>query len=127
MRVLLDTHIFLWLALDSAKISSTALTVMANSPERYLSIASVWEMQIKHSLGKLPMTETVKDAVSLVSEKNDIQILPITQDHIYALVDLPPIYRDPFDGMLFAQAQQARLMLVTADEKITQYAVQTIW
>ncbi len=91
----------------------------------YLSIVSIWEIQIKSSLGKLPLTKPLAKLVLDQQEQNGVQILPITQDHIYALADLPPIHHDPFDRMLIAQAQHEHLTLVTADENIPKYAVQT--
>jgi PIN domain nuclease of toxin-antitoxin system len=127
MRVLLGTHIFLWSELEPHKISVDAANSLNQASWRYLSIASLWEIQIKWSLGKLPLVTSVADIVERSCKQNSIEILPINQDHIYALADLPPIHRDPFDRMLIAQAQHEHLTLVTADENIPKYAVQTAW
>lgn len=127
MRVLLDTHVFLWLGLESKKISANALQAMAQAPERYLSIASVWEMQIKSALKKLPADVPIQTLVEDVCLVNDIHILPITQVHIYRLADLPKHHGDPFDRMLVVQAQHEGLTLVTADGNIPSYDVETAW
>jgi PIN domain nuclease of toxin-antitoxin system len=127
MNVLLDTHVFLWLALDSKKISSLALAAITNAPKRYVSLASVWEMQIKSDLNKLPITAALPTLIDETRAANSIITLPITQDHIYRLADLPPLHKDPFDRMLVAQAQHEDLTLVTVDENIAKYAVETAW
>ncbi len=127
MKILLDTHAFIWADNDSQKLSSTAKDAIAQAMMRYVSIVSIWEIQIKSSLGKLPLRKPLAALLLDQYEQNSIQILPITPDHIYRLADLPPIHGDPFDRMLIAQAQHEDLTLVTADEKIAQYAVQTAW
>ncbi len=127
MKVLLDTHAFLWAELEAEKISTNAAHAINQSSKRYVSIASIWEMQIKFMLGKLPIVTSVLDIVERSVRQGNVELLPITQDHIYALADLPPIHGDPFDRMLIAQAQHEGLTLVTADEKIANYAVQTAW
>lgn len=127
MNVLLDTHAFIWYSISPEKLSVVALEVIENANERYLSIASIWEMQIKISLQKLDLKESLPTLIKAESEQNDFRILPITQNHIYALAGLPPHHKDPFDRMLIAQAQHEHLTLVTADENIPKYAVQTAW
>ncbi len=127
MNVLLDTHVFLWSELEPEKVSFNAQYTLNRSLRLYLSLASMWEMQIKFSLGKLPLVTSVEGIVGRACRHNDIQILPITQDHIYALADLPHHHGDPFDRILIAQAQREGLTLVTADEKIAKYAVETAW
>jgi PIN domain nuclease of toxin-antitoxin system len=127
MRILLDTHTFIWYTEASPKLSSAALAVIENADERYISLASVWEMQIKVALARLDLKQPLPVLISAECEQNDFHVLPITQDHIYRLADLPPLHKDPFDRMLIAQAQQENLTLVTVDEKIAKYAVQTAW
>ncbi len=127
MKVLVDTHVFLWLGIQQKSISSNALHTLNQASVRYMSIASVWEMQIKLSLGKLPLAVPLPRFIEEICQQNSTHILPITPDHIYRLADLPPIHGDPFDRMLIAQAQHEGLTLVTADEKIMKYAVQTAW
>ena len=127
MNILLDTHAFIWADNDSQKLSGNAIGAILQATTKYVSIVSVWEIQIKSSLGKLPLTKPLAKLVLDQQEQNGVQILPITQDHIYALTDLPPIHRDPFDRMLIAQAQHEHLTLVTADENIPKYAVHTAW
>jgi PIN domain nuclease of toxin-antitoxin system len=78
------------------------------------------------SIGKMTLPAPLQELVKSQQEQNGIQILPITQDHIYVLADLPH-HGDPFDRMLIAQAQHEGLTFVTADEKIAKYAVETTW
>jgi PIN domain nuclease of toxin-antitoxin system len=84
-------------------------------------------MQIKVQLGKLKFDIALPDKVSNQQEKNDIQILPIVQSHIYAINELPHHHRDPFDRVLIAQATSENLYLVSHDAKIAQYDVQIFW
>lgn len=121
MNILLDTHAFIWADNDSQKLSRNGKGVILQATTKYVSIVSVWEIQIKSSLGKLSLTKPLAKLVLDQQEQNGVQILPITQDHIYRLADLPPIHRDPFDRMLIAQAQHEHLTLVTADENIPKY------
>jgi PIN domain nuclease of toxin-antitoxin system len=127
MKVLVDTHIFIWYSISPEHLSTKALSVIENADTLFISIASIWEMQIKVSLKKLDLGQPLPLVISDECRNNDFQILTITQDHIYRLEHLPHIHRDPFDRMLIAQAQQENLTLVTADEKIAKYAVQTAW
>ncbi len=127
MRILLDTHTLIWYSEGSSKLSPTALEIIDNADERSISLASVWEMQIKVALQRLDLHVSLPLLIQMECEQNDFRLLPITPDHIYRLADLPHTHGDPFDRMLIAQAQHESLMLVTADEKIAQYAVQTAW
>jgi PIN domain nuclease of toxin-antitoxin system len=126
MNVLLDTHIFLWLAMQPKNLSSAALTAIGNASVRYLSIASIWEMQIKSALNKLPITTPLPTLVEGMSKASHIQILPITQDHIYRLSELPHHHGDPFDRMLVVQAQHGGLSIITVDFRIKNYDVSVI-
>jgi PIN domain nuclease of toxin-antitoxin system len=127
MNALLDTHVFLWAELESHKVSQKAMHTLNQAEKLYVSIASIWEMQIKYSLNKLPLIASVADIVDRGCQHNTIYILPITSDHIYRLADLPQIHKDPFDRMLIAQAQHENLTLVTSDGNIPKYAVRTAW
>jgi PIN domain nuclease of toxin-antitoxin system len=127
MRILLDTHALIWYSEASPKLSATALEIIDNADERYISLASVWEMQIKVVLQRLDLRASLPLMIQTECEQNDFRLLPITSDNIYRLEHLPHIHRDPFDRMLIAQAQHEHLTLVTADENIPKYAVQTAW
>lgn len=128
MRLLLDTHVFLWLNLEPEKCSEPVLR-LCKKPETalLLSIASVWEIQIKHQLGKLPLDVPLRQLIEANQTRYALQILPMQPRHIYALEGLPEYHRDPFDRLLIAQAQTESLPLATLDRNIMRYAVETLW
>ena len=123
MKVLLDTHIFLWWCLENPKLSSKAQTIILNpNAEIYLSMASVWEMAIKISVGKLKLPGVdLEDFVSKELEADHIRILPISLPHLYYLPKLPLRHRDPFDRILIAQSVIEKIPLLTEDGKIKSY------
>jgi PIN domain nuclease of toxin-antitoxin system len=127
MRVLLDTHTFIWWSTTSHKLSSNALAVF-NDPDSspLLSLASVWELQIKYQLGKLTLPVPVLTLVTRQQE-NGIELLPITLAHIIAIGQLPSLHGDPFDRLLIAQSRIEDIALVTDDRWIREYDVKTIW
>lgn len=122
-RVLLDTHAFLWWLADDPSLGSSARAVVGDGRnEIYVSAASVWEISIKQSLGKLDAPD---DLEKIVEDENFIR-LPISLFHAEAAGKLPRLHQDPFDRMLVAQAQAEGLILMTADEHIPKYGVRTI-
>ena len=128
MRLLLDTHIFLWLNSDPEKLPPAVLdTCQQSTNQLYLSLVSPWEIQIKQQLGKLQLDNPLSDIVEMQIEQNGLQILPITLEHIFALHDLPHIHKDPFDRLLISQATIEPMVLVTADKIIEQYDLETLW
>jgi len=128
MNLLLDTHAFIWLWEDVAKIPPRVLSECENPDNQlYLSIASVWEMQIKVAAGKLSFQQPLAEIVEQQKNENGISILPVSLDHIWQLATLPAYHNDPFDRMLFAQATADKLALVTADRHIARYAVELLW
>ncbi|MGR8935985.1 MAG: type II toxin-antitoxin system VapC family toxin [Gammaproteobacteria bacterium] len=128
MKLLLDTHVFLWANNEFEQLSSTA-TVLLSSGEHdlYLSIATPWEIQIKHQLGKLRLTRPVKEMVDKNLEENGIQLLPFTLAHICRLDKLPLHHKDPFDRIIIAQALLEDMAVVTVDQAFTDYSVPVIW
>jgi len=115
LRLLLDTHVFLWWCADDSRLSEQARTAIADPEnEVSLSAASVWEMAIKESLGRL----TLPEPVSRVTVRLGFRALPITFEHAEAAGRLPSVHRDPFDRMLVAQAWVEGLTLVTHDPAI---------
>lgn len=119
MRVLLDTHIFLWLATDDRKAKKSLRTQIESATEVYVSAASVWEVAIKHALGKLDGDPV---AFHQAIETFGFRELPITGEHTLAVAKLPPIHKDPFDRLLIAQAIAEPLTLFTADAVLEQYS-----
>ena len=125
MNVLLDTHVLLWALYDSSKLSQTAKEAIASS-SCVVSIASLWELSIKHSLGKLELKQSVVEIADICS-KNHIVLLGITPEHCCRTENLPFIHRDPFDRLLISQALEEDLALVSKDQYASQYGVRTIW
>ena len=122
MNLLLDTHIFIWMGSEPAKLPIPIANILRN-PEHalFLSIASMWEMQIKVGLGKLHLPANVETFVTTFCQLNTIASLPIAQAHIWTLATLPQYHRDPFDRLLIAQAIAEDYTLVTADPLFTSY------
>jgi PIN domain nuclease of toxin-antitoxin system len=127
MRLLLDTQIFLWLNLEPEKCSSGLLDICRKvETELVLSVASIWEIQIKHQLGKLPIDIPLSDIVEASQREYGMQLLNISPRHIYALSALPDHHRDPFDRLLIAQAQIESMPLATVDRIIPRYSITTL-
>ena len=128
MKVLLDTHTFLWWDSDSSKLSARARSVLADpSSTKLVSTASLWEIVIKVGSGKLALSRPLVDIVKAQRKANKVKILPVRLTHAYAVERLPTPHRDPFDRMLAAQAIVEGAELVTADPIFAQYPVRVIW
>lgn len=119
MRILLDTHIYLWWLTDSPKLSSAIKQKIETATEVYISSASIWEAGIKISSGKLEAT--IDDLIDGIQENRFIE-LSITAKHAKQAAQLPDIHRDPFDRMLVAQTLCEPLRLLTADEQVAKYS-----
>ncbi|MDD2744445.1 MAG: type II toxin-antitoxin system VapC family toxin [Rhodocyclaceae bacterium] len=128
MRFLLDTHAFIWLNNEPARLSPAVQTLcMAGGHDFYLSMASAWEMQIKCQLGKLALDLPIMELVSQGCEKNGIQLLKIELAHIEMLGKLPNHHKDPFDRLLIAQAISEKLTVLSADQAFSEYPVEVVW
>ena len=127
MKLLLDTHIFIWWADHPERLSPAALSAVEDEAnELLLSVASVWEMQIKIQLGKLKLSVPLKELVKTQQETNDIAISPVALTHVLALDALPFHHKDPFDRLLIAQSIEEDLTLVSADSQFSAYAVKLL-
>ena len=126
MRYLLDTNVLIYFLSSPDELSAKAKRIVQTAPELYVSMASLWEIGIKQSLGKLHIGLTPAEIEKHCLER-EISILPIRASAIDRLKDLPDIHRDPFDRLLVAQAQDEGLVLVTRDQIIPKYPVETIW
>ena len=127
MRLLLDTHIFLW-TIFGEKFSPVAQqALMEAENDLFLSAASYWEICVKLSLGKLQLAQEWPHVFEAEIKANRIQWLPIERIHCQRLLALPHIHDDPFDRLLVAQAQVENMTLVTADSTIRTYGIATIW
>lgn len=132
MRLLLDTHAFLWFiirdAIGDARFSTTARALVEDSANTSsISVASIWEMAIKVSIGKLTFRQPFTTLLPQQLERNGIVLLGITIDHALAVTALPFHHRDPFDRLLIAQAMTEQLPLVSADVVFDSYAVTRLW
>lgn len=128
MRALIDTHVFIWWTGEPSRLSALARDFLVDpGNEPVLSLVSIWEMQIKLSLGKLslqlPLSELVEDEV----KRNRLSLLPIELSYIYALSRLPSHHRDPFDRLLIAQSHIMGLPIVSIDTKFDVYEVERLW
>jgi len=128
MNVLLDTHVFLWLAEDSQQLSKAARDAIWDADRIVLSVASTWEVGIKHSLKKLWISEDdLQQALQQCIDYCGVEVLPITFEHSIAAVALPLLHRDPFDRMIVAQAKAEGFALVSQDANIHRYDCNVIW
>ena len=128
MRVLLDTHVFLWWNQGSEHLPKKALRLLADPANSLiLSVASAWEIAIKTRAGKLRIPEDAATYVQTRVSHYGMEILPIHLAHALALHNLPALHRDPFDRMLVVQSQIEKLSILTADPEIRRYAVDSIW
>lgn len=127
MRLLLDTHLFIWWNGNLGLLSPQVRALCENKDNTLvLSLASIWEMQIKSQLDKLTFNEPLAEVVESQQRANGLELLPITTEHIYALQDLPSPHKDPFDRLLIAQAIVEKIALVTADAVFQQYDVELL-
>jgi len=127
MKILLDTHTFLWFLAGASELSKPARAYIENPEnEKYISIASFWEISIKNSLGKLtldvPFIELKTEAI-----KNNFQLLPISFEDTLQLNSLPFHHRDPFDRIIISQAKENNLTILSCDSNFGQYDIHLLW
>ncbi|MEL4895044.1 type II toxin-antitoxin system VapC family toxin [Crocosphaera sp. Alani8] len=128
MKLLLDTHSFLWFIDGSSKLSQNARTLIENQTnERFLSIASLWEITIKVSIGKLKLQLSISDLVREQMYDNDISLLAITPQHLDILEQLDFNHKDPFDRLLIAQAIAENLTILSLDSMFDNYPITRLW
>ncbi len=128
MKLLLDTHTFIWWDSKPDNLSSQALALCQNRANIVLlSVASVWEMQIKLRLGKLSLNLPLAEVIESQRHTNNIEVLPVTLDHVLALDGLPSHHKDPFDRLLIAQANVEDAVLISGDPVFKGYPVKLLW
>ncbi len=128
MRLLLDTHAFLWWVGDDDRLSKDVREALALADnEVFISVASSWEMAIKVRLGRLNLNEPLEGFVTRQIKLNALSVLPVDLQHTFTLQRLPVHHRDPFDRILIAQALAIDATLVTRDRLIGQYSVPVLW
>ena len=128
MKVLLDTHAFLWIVTSDDRLSETAQRIFLDPQNSlFFSAASLWEISIKKSLGKISLKRGWLQTIQKEIDANAIEWLPIEMPHCVAVTELPFHHRDPFDRMLVAQAIVEDLQLLSRDIRLSAYAVKRIW
>jgi PIN domain nuclease of toxin-antitoxin system len=127
MRILLDTHAWLWCLEEPQRLNRTARNLV-NDPDNqlFLSVASAWEMAIKYALGKLPLPAPPVEFIPSRLARDGVLGLPVNLSHALRVAALPHHHRDPFDRLLVAQAQVERLTLLTADPHFRMYDVEVV-
>ena len=128
MKVLMDTHTFLWWNTDDPMLSVHARDIIADGQnDVFLSAASVWEIAIKTAKGRLILPEPPAQYIARRMNLYRFRPLPIQISHAVRMYELPPYHNDPFDRMLIAQSRLESMPLVTNDEDIRRYELETIW
>jgi PIN domain nuclease of toxin-antitoxin system len=128
MQCLLDANILIYLDLEPAKLTPAAQReILDPANDLYLSVASVWEMQLKIARGKLALSRSLQEVIAGQCQTNGIRLLNLELSHIFRLETLPFNHSDPFDRILIAQAQVEGMAIVTSDGAFAQYGVSVIW
>jgi PIN domain nuclease of toxin-antitoxin system len=128
VRILLDTHAFLWwIGADDRLSARAAELVEDGGNEVFLSAASTWEIVVKTVLGRVEITDPLERFIPEQLERNAMRPLPIGIQHTLAVATLPPVHRDPFDRMLVAQATVEHMTLVSGDRMLRRYPVTVEW
>lgn len=123
MRLLLDTHIFLWYITGDARLPVAVLALVRDpANEVYLSVVSVWETMVKYQLGKLPLPQSPEVYIPQQRRRHQLESLPLDEDSVTNLTRLPALHKDPFDRMLICQAIQHDLMLASIDSAVRAYS-----
>jgi len=128
VKLLLDTHSFLWFISGHTNLSTTARSLIEDTTNQpLLSVASLWEMAIKLSIGKLKLAQPFGELIPNQMEINGIELLPIDITHVAMVSELPFHHRDPFDRLLIAQAMIEQIPVVSADSAFDVYSVKRLW
>ena len=128
MRLLVDTHAWLWFLLTPDRLAESALDALSDRRNRlWLSVASEWEVIIKYGLGRLALPEIPSTFLPSRLAATDCSVLPVEERHVLRLESLPMHHRDPFDRMLIAQALTDDLVIVTGDPAFPPYEVPLLW
>jgi PIN domain nuclease of toxin-antitoxin system len=128
MRLLLDTHAFLWFTMGDSNLSDTARIQIENADnQKFVILVSVWEMAIKSSTGKMKFHQTLPELLTVQMERNGFDYLPIDLAHIIAVEKMSFIHNDPFDRLLFAQSIAEDLTLVSIGAVADAHGVNRCW
>jgi PIN domain nuclease of toxin-antitoxin system len=122
MRYLLDTNVFLWFALNDERINPEQKSIIeASDNEIFISAVSLWEIGIKHSLGKITISGSLRDFFSDIDSVLQMRILPIHREHVIKVSTLPFLHRDPFDRLIYAQSLVEKFILLYTDNIFNMY------
>jgi PIN domain nuclease of toxin-antitoxin system len=128
MRALLDTHVFVWFIAGEERLSRTVRELLRDRENEILiSVASLWEIAIKHSLGKLDLERPFAELIPEQLDRQGIGILPLELKHLAEVDRLPFHHRDPFDRMIAAQALSEGVPVISVDAALDPYGVNRIW
>ncbi|MBF0547148.1 MAG: type II toxin-antitoxin system VapC family toxin [Candidatus Riflebacteria bacterium] len=128
MNLLLDSHTFLWFIEGNSKLSFQAKQLIENQEnEKLISIASLWEIGIKISLGRLSLLQPFEELFTKQMELNGFLLLPIRTAHISRIISLPFHHRDPFDRIIIAQCLEENLSVVSVDFAFDKYPIKRLW
>ena len=128
MKLLLDTHAFLWFISGDAALSSKGRALIEDEAhDKLVSIGSLWEIAIKNSIGKLPLAKPFGQLIPEQLQRGGFEVLGLTVGHTAHLAQLPLHHRDPFDRMLVAQCLTENLSLVSNDDALDAYGIKRLW
>ena len=128
MRLLLDTHTFIWYVTDNPRLSAhVKLLIEDENNEKLVSIASIWEMAIKHSIGRLNFSLPFIEFVGQQLTVSNIGLLEINLPHIEVVASLPLHHRDPFDRLIIAQSMAQQIPILSVDAIFDAYAIARVW
>ncbi len=128
MKLLMDTHVFIWFISGNSKLNSYVKKLITDFRNvRFLSIASLWEMSIKSSMGKLELEMTFPELYKEHIINNSIELLPITTEHLETLKALPFHHKYPFDRLIIAQTLAENLIVLNNDSAFINYDVECLW
>ena len=128
MKVLIDTHVFLWILVSPKKLSSRARSIIESGDNHVLlSTASLWEIAIKEQVGKLSLPNPPERYLRRRIAESDIEMLPVSAQHALRLFSLPVHHKDPFDRIIVAQSQEEDIAIITADAVMRRYEIEVIW
>jgi len=128
MNLLLDSHALISWHEEPKQLSSRAFQAISDPANKiFLSIASIWEIQIKIQIGKFKFVEPLVDVIQTEQTQNSFRLLPIEFSHVLALANLPFHHKDPFDRLLISQSVVENMTLVSADKRLSAYDVNLLW
>ncbi len=128
MNILLDTHAFLWFITDNPMLSSSARILIENiNNDRFISLASIWEIAIKTSLNKLEIAKPFSEFIPNQLKQNYINLLPINISHLIKVAELPFHHRDPFDRLMISQSLIERIPIISKDTVFDDYGIKRFW